>query len=111
MWGLIVRGDYKNGYSFIIGNQGKYYLTYEGETTANYLGNIKVGSHSAIKWNEPNTITVLVEGEKMSFFVNGVPIVSHEAHNPSKQEISLTVWAAEGVVATFEFDDLIVKEK
>ncbi len=110
-WGIVVRGDYQSGYGFSIDNQGNYYLTYLAETSNNYMGNIKAGSHSAIRWEEPNTITALVEGDNLTFFVNEVPIITYQADNSTRPEISWLIWAAEGVSAVYELDDLIVKEK
>lgn len=110
-WGIVVRGDYQSGYEFSIDNQGHYFLTYYGETPNDYIGNIKVGSHSAIRWEEPNTITALVEGDNLSFFVNEVPIMTYQSDNSTGREISWSIWAAEGVSAVYELDDLIVKEK
>jgi hypothetical protein len=110
-WGIIVRGDYQNGYGFTIDNQGNYYFTYEGSKTNRYIGNIKTGSNSAIKWNRPNTISALVEGRNITYYVNDEPIIAYEADNAINKEISWKVWAAEGVTASFEFDDLLVREK
>jgi len=110
-WGLIVRGDYENGYSFIINNQGNYWLSNLGSETADYLGNIKLGSHSAIKWEQPNTITAVVEGENITFYVNDTAIISHEVADPNNNSISWTVWAAEGVSTVYELDDFLIREK
>ena len=109
-WGLIVRGDWDEGYEFFVDNQGNYFLTNNGASNS-YIGNIKYGSHNAIRWDSENTITILVEGNKMSFYVNGKPIISHEANNSTKTQISWSVWAAEGVTVLYEFDDLLIKEK
>ncbi|MDP3683998.1 MAG: hypothetical protein Q8S01_08700, partial [Ignavibacteria bacterium] len=109
-WGLIVRGNIHEGYEFSINNQGGYFLTYHGSPNR-YIGNLKVGNNSAIKWGSENTITALVEGKKMTFYVNGIQINSYEAKNNSRSEISWSVWADEGVTVLYEFDNLLIKEK
>lgn len=111
-WGVVVRGTIDDGYEFAIDNVGNYYLTKMGlGGYNNYIGNIKHGASSAIKWGEFNTITALVEGEEMAFFVNGAPIVSHKASDSTKKNIGHSVWAAEGVTATYQFDDILIREK
>ncbi|NLW92933.1 MAG: hypothetical protein GXY34_15195 [Syntrophomonadaceae bacterium] len=110
-WGIIVRGDYLNGYEFSIDNQGNYFLTYVGPTANDFIGNLKYGSHSAIRWDRPNTITAIIEGKNLSFFVNDEPIITYESDNAMNKEISWSVWAAEGVSAIYELDDLLIREK
>ena len=109
-WGIIVRGPYNEGYEFAIDNQGAYYLTYNGSSNL-YLGNLKYGANNAIRWNSENTITALVENRAMTFYVNGKKIISYEADNSYNTQISWTYWAAEGVIVSYEFDNLLIKEK
>ena len=109
-WGITVRGDYSDGYTFSIDNQGNYWLTAEGSSNK-YIGNVEYGSNSAIKWDSSNTITALVEDDVITFYVNGKPVVSYEADNSSSPEISWSIWGAEGVTALYEFDDLLIKVK
>jgi hypothetical protein len=111
IWGVMVRGDFEDGYAFSIDNQGNYFLTDYSATGEVYIGNAKYGSHSAIKWGEPNTITALIDGKDMSFYVNGTAIYKHTCKNPSNQEIGWYVWGAEGVTAIYEFDSVLIREK
>jgi hypothetical protein len=111
LWGLIVRG-LDDGYGFSIDNTGNYFLTcYGAEGNNLYIGNLDAGSHSAIKWEAENNITAVVEGADMSFYVNGELILAYDADNAFNDSISLTVWAAEGVTATYSFDNLLIQEK
>jgi hypothetical protein len=52
-----------------------------------------------------------VEGKKMTFYVNGLQIISYEAKSNLRTEISWSVWASEGVTVLYEFDNILIKEK
>ena len=110
LWGLIVRGTNKNGYAFTISNFGSYFLTYMGAANV-VIGNLKKGSNKNIIWDKENTITLLVEGKDMTFHVNGEPLFVYEAGNNSQLEISWQIWGGEGVVVSYELDNILVKEK
>ena len=47
----------------------------------------------------------------ITFYVNGELIISYETDNSTNQEISYTVWAAEGVRVKYRLDNILVKEK
>lgn len=110
LWGMIVRGTNKDGYSFTISNFGTYYLTYQGSSKV-YIGNLKKGANNKIIWDEENTITIVVEGKNMTFYVNGEPLFTYEADNSSKMDISWQIWGGEGVQVSYELDDFLVKTK
>jgi hypothetical protein len=110
-WGVLVNGYYDTGVAFDIDNQGNFYVTDYGYSGDIYIGNADSGSNSAIKWDAPNTITVLAEGGKFLFFVNDTMLASYEPSDTDKVNVSLSSWAAEGVLVTYEIDHILVREK
>ena len=110
-WGILVRGGQDDGYNFSIDNQGNYFLSDDNLPGERFLGNAKYGSHSAMKWDQPNIITAVVEGKKLTFYVNGTLMVSYESDNSSRKEISIILWGAEGVSVIYEFDNILIREK
>jgi hypothetical protein len=110
-WGIMVNGFFDTGISFEIDNQGNYFITDENIPGEIYVGNGKRGSHNAIKWDEPNSITVVADDELLTFFVNGTVITSYEYKYSNKNDISISLWAAEGVSVVYEFDHILVREK
>lgn len=109
-WGLMVNGFFDTGISFNIDNQGNYFIT-DSNIQGNYIGNGESGSNSAIKWDEPNTITVVANDELLTFLVNGVVITSYEYDYSNNNTISLSLWAAEGVNVVYEYDHILMREK
>lgn len=112
-WGIFVRSTSNDlTYYFMINERGEYSLT--GSTAADaqrYIGNITSGKHDAILWEQENTITALVEGTQMQFYVNDVLMLTHEANNFANEYLGIIVWGGEGITATFVFDDVLVREK
>ena len=110
-WGIMVNGFFDTGISFEIDNQGNYFIT-DGNIPGDiYVGNGKRGSHNVIKWDGPNSITVVADDELLTFFVNGTVITSYEYKYSNKNDISISLWAAEGVSVVYEFDHILVREK
>ena len=66
-------------------------------------------SHSAFNWDDVNELIIEVVDDQFNFYVNGTLIESYSASPLRGDEISLAIWAAEGVAARIEIDDLIVK--
>ena len=110
IWGILVRGSNQDGYSFRINNFGSWWLTYHGSDHVT-VGNLKRGSNKNIKWDVENTITVVVEGKDLTFYVNGKPIVVYECDNNDRKEIAYSIWVGEGAAVKFELDNFLVKEK
>jgi len=110
IWGILVRGSNKDGYSFRINNYGSWWLTYHGADHVS-VGNLKRGSNKNIKWDAENTITVVVEGKDLTFYVNGEPILVYECDNNDRKEIAYSIWVGEGAAVEFELDNFLVKEK
>jgi hypothetical protein len=109
-WGVMFNGFYDTGISFEIDNQGSFYLT-DNNISGNYIGNAETGAHSAIKWDQPNQITIVADGGSLLFMVNGELLTSYEYDYSDNNVISLSLWAAEGVNVTYEFDHILVREK
>ena len=110
-WGLMVNGFFDTGMGFEIDNQGNYFITDNNIPGERYIGNGERGSHNAIKWDEPNLITVVADDELLIFYVNGTVITSYEYKYSNKNDISISLWAAEGVSVVYEFDHILVREK
>ena len=110
-WGLLVNGFYDTGIALEIDNQGNYFITDHNIPGDSYIGNGKYGSHNAIKWDRPNSITVVAEDELLTFFVNGTFITSYEYKYSYENNISVSLWAAEGVSVVYEIDHILVREK
>ncbi len=110
-WGLLVNGFFDTGIAFQIDNQGNYFITDYNIAGDSYIGNGKYGSHNAIKWDKPNEITIVVENELLTYFVNGTLITSYEYNSSNDNDISISIWAAEGISVDFEFDHILVREK
>ena len=109
-WGIIFNGFFDTGISFDIDNQGNYYIT-DNNIQGDYIGNAESGSHSAIKWGEPNKITIISDSGSLLFLVNGIVISSYEYNYSGNDAISLSLWAAEGVSVTYKIDHILVREK
>lgn len=110
-WGVLVNGFYDTGIAFEVDNQGNYFITNHGADGDIYIGNAKSGSHSALNWDAPNTITVVSEDEMLTFFINGEFITTYEYDRADNNAISISLWAAEGVRVSYEFDHILVREK
>jgi len=110
-WGIMVNGFFDTGISFEIDNQGSYFISDNNISGESYVGNGERGSHNAIKWDEPNSITVVADDELLTFYVNGNFITSYEYKYSNKNDISISLWAAEGVSVVYEFDHILVREK
>ena len=108
-WGINFCEDANGFYSFMLTNNGAYWLDlYEDDK---WVPLVTMRYHSAIKWEEENELTILVDDDQFQFYVNGELINIVQDDSLSGRTISLAIWTAEGVKARFEFDDLVVKEK
>ena len=108
-WGVAFRGESDSYYLLMFSNFGTYILQQLKNNTWTDLLVFK--AHSAIRWEEENELTLVVDGDRFEIYMNGELINSYESSSLSGLDINLAVGAAEGVVARFEFDDLIIKQK
>jgi hypothetical protein len=93
-------------YAFEIGNDGLYGVSlFEGDWVT-----LKDWSSSeAIKVGQKNTLTVVAEGSKLSFFVNEEKLATIEDGTLATGSVGLIVNIfEEGNSATVDFDNLIV---
>jgi hypothetical protein len=109
-WGLGIRGKGdRDFYTLQITNNGGYYVTRlkDGKftTISSYHAN------SNIRWNESNNLTVLVEGNSYSFYVNDELIFSKKTENAVDPRIFLVLSGAEGTTIDYEFDNLFIKSE
>ena len=98
-WGFTFRGLGNDLYFFIIGKEGWYRL--DMLKNGDWFYPIKTKTNSAIKWDDTNNLSVVIEGDKFEFYVNGTLIDSYESDQAFGDEISLVVTADEGASATF----------
>ena len=112
-WGVFVRSTANDlTYFFMVNDRGEYTLT--GSTSAEgarFLGNIARGKHNAIRWQEENTITAVIEGPLMDFYVNDELVLQHVANNFDQEYLGIILWGGEGISADFVFDDVLVRKK
>ena len=106
-WGINFLGDDDKFYSFMLSNVGTYWLQMLDNDGWKDL--IPIKSHSALNWDDVNELTIEVSGDQFNFYINGTLVDSYSASALSGDELSLAIWAAEGVAARLEFDDLVVK--
>jgi hypothetical protein len=108
-WGFVFRNamNTKNFYEFDIYKQGNYdFLKLNNGTWTPLLIN---KSSSAIKWDEENTLTVVGEGSKFTFYVNDQLINTYSDSSISGTIISLAMTQAEGATATYTIDNILVR--
>ena len=109
-WGFTFRQDLlntKNFYDFEIYKQGNYNLLKLSEGVWKPL--LLNKSNNAIQQNAENTLTIVGEGNKFTFFVNGELINSFSDSSISGTVISLAMTQAEGVTATYTIDNILVR--
>lgn len=112
-WGIFLGADPDDyGYHFMINNQGEWFLTYDTDNDAlRYLGNLAAGTTNSINWNGINRITAVIENGIIKFHVNDELITTYDTEDFKTNEGGLIIWGAEGVEATYMFDNLVVKSK
>ena len=107
-WGLGIRGKGdRDFYTLQITNNGGYSVIRlkDGKftTISSYRNN------SNIRWNEINNLTVIVEGNSYSFYVNDELIFSKKTDSSTDPKIFLVITGAEGTTIGYEFDNLLIK--
>jgi len=110
-WGVFVRSSSESIiYVFMIENNGSYSLTGLSPQEVNQgLGNIQTASHSAIQHNGRNTITAIVEGAQMMFYVNDVLLTTHEAYDATNPTYGVVVWGSPEARAINRFEEILAR--
>ena len=110
-WGVFVRSTTDAPvYVFIIDNEGGFSLTgLTPQETAGDLGNIQHGSHASVLQDSENTITAVVEGAQMMFFVNEMLLATHEAFDADNPTFGLIVLGGADARAVNRFDDVLAR--
>jgi len=110
-WGVFARSTTEAiVYVFMIDDEGGFSLTgLTPQETRGDLGNIQLGSHASILQDGENTITVLVEGAQMMFFVNDMPLAAHKAYDADNPTFGLIVWGGADARAMNRFDDVLAR--
>ena len=109
-WGFTVRqesSNTKNLYDFEIYRQGNYNFLKLSEGVWKPL--LLNKSNNAILLDAENTLTVVGEGNKFTFYVNGELINSFTDASISGSIISLAMTQAEGATATYTIDNILVR--
>jgi hypothetical protein len=109
-WGFTFRQDKlstKNFYDFEIYKQGNYNFLKLSEGVWKPL--LLNKSNNAIQQDAENTLTIVGEGNKFTFFVNGELINSFSDSSISGTVISLAMTQAEGATATYTIDNILVR--
>ncbi len=106
-WGFNFWGNDNNFYSFAIGKEGQYYMNMVKDGDWYYL--IKTKTNKAIKWDEVNNLSIVVEGNKFTFYANGTRIETYESDEALGDEVSLFISVDEGAKATYYFDNALLR--
>ncbi len=109
-WGFTLRQEnlnIKNFYDFEIYKQGNYNFLKLSEGVWKPL--LLNKSNNAIQQNAENTLTIVGEGNKFTFYVNGELINSYSDSSISGSIISLAMTQAEGATATYTIDNILVR--
>ena len=109
-WGFTLRQESsgaKNFYDFEILKQGNYFFQKLSEGVWTPL--LVNKSNNAIQQNAENTLTIVGEGNKFTFYVNGELINSFSDGSISGSVISLAMTQAEGATATYTIDNILVR--
>ena len=112
-WGIFLRSTFEEiNYVFLIDNQGQFSLTgFGGDGVTSQLGNIQSGVHETISVSEENTISAIMEGEQMMFFVNNNLLASHRAGSGEDPVFGLVAWGSSGAKAKNLIDDILVRSQ
>lgn len=110
-WGVFVRSTTDAiAYVFVIDNEGGFSLTgLTPQETTDELGNILHGSHASVLQDSENTITAVVEGTQMMFFVNDTLLATHEANDADNPAFGLIVLGGADARAVNRFDDVLAR--
>jgi len=110
-WGIFLRSSFEEiNYVFLVDNRGQFSLTgFGGEDETSQIGNLQSGSHESVATSGGNTITAIMEGEQLMFFVNNNLLASHRAENGEDPVFGLVVWGGPGARARNLIDDILVR--
>ena len=108
-WGLAWGGG-DNYYLFRINHEG--YYTFEKYENNQWKTIIPWRNHNAINWEGENNISVVVEDSNYDFYINEKHVASSSGENlESGNNIYLSVFMGEGVVAKHQFDNILIKSE
>ena len=107
-WGFNFWGNGSNFYSFTIGKEGQYFMDVLQDGSWKRVMNLK--TNKAIQWNDAvNNLTIVAEGDTLTFYVNGTRIDSYKSDQGFGNELSLFINVDEGASATYYFDNALVR--
>jgi len=105
--GIAFRGSGDNYYLFQVQHDGFY--TFDTLKNNNWSSLIGWRPHGGVKWDEPFNITVIAEGDRFDFYLDGEHVNSYTDNSLNASNIYLVASASEGASALIEFDNLIIK--
>jgi len=106
-WGVIFRGSMDEYYFVRFQRDGAY--TFEKFAGGKWTTLIPWKGNSAIKMDQPNTTTVIAQGDQLDFYNNGTLLGSYNDSSLTGSTIYIAVTGAEGADFTVSFDDLILQ--
>ena len=110
-WGVFLRSTIEEiRYVFLVDSKGYFSLSGLLEENST-LGNIKYGSSESIRIDGGNTITAIMEGEQMMFFINNNLLASHQADSAIDPVYGIVVWGGPDAKAKNLIDDILVRAK
>jgi hypothetical protein len=108
-WGIMLKKEPEENlyYYFAIDNNSLYYfMMVRGEKLTNLINGRKSEDINPIE--EFNTLTVVTEGDKFSFYINGKFQEDFKDNRIQKGDLGLYFRVAENTVLDWEFDNLVV---
>ncbi len=108
-WGLMLKKDPKEDlyYYFVIDNNSLYYfMMVRGDKLTNLINGRKTEDLNPLEEN--NTLTVVTEGDKFSFYINGEFQEDFRDNRIQSGDIGLYFDVSENSILDWEFDNLVV---
>jgi len=108
-WGIAFRGspEKDNFFLFSVYNDGTY--AFEIFENGGWIPLISRRPFSGILPDQPNTLTVIAEGQNFRFLVNGEAVNFFNGGLLEGMDIMLMVSVKEGASVVYTFDDLVVQ--
>ena len=106
--GIAFRGSSDNYLFFQVQHDG--YYTFQRLINNDWSSLIGWRPHGGVKWDEAFNITVIAEGDRFDFYLDGEHVNSYSDNSLNySEEIYLVATASEGASAVIKFDNLIIK--
>lgn len=109
-WGVAFRADedMTSYYLFSINNDSTFSLEFNNNNK-NWIPLIPRTGHSSIRYAQPNTVTIIADGQDFTFLINDQQVGTFEGVVTNNSAIRLMVSAGEGADAFFAIDDVVLQ--